>query len=70
MAVARLDPHWRYHDVRAIVLENASLRLTVLQVISSNFGSAAAASSVLLLAVFLPLLAWNLRADEKAMVLT
>jgi len=70
MAVAQVEPHWRYHDLRAIVLENASLRLTVLQVISSNFGSAAAASSLLLLAVFLPLLVWNLRAEEKAMILT
>ncbi len=40
------------------------------QVISSNFGSAAAASSLLLLVVFLPLLVWNLWAEEKAMVLT
>lgn len=30
MAVARIDPHWRYHDLRVIVLENAFLRLTVL----------------------------------------
>jgi galactose mutarotase-like enzyme len=27
---ARIDAHWRYHDVRAIVLENARVRLTVL----------------------------------------
>jgi kynurenine formamidase len=27
---ARIDPHWRYHDLSAIVLENARLRLTVL----------------------------------------
>jgi hypothetical protein len=27
---ARVDPHWRYHDLRAIVLENARLRLTIL----------------------------------------
>ena len=30
MAVARIDPHWRYHDLRAIVLENTCLRLTLL----------------------------------------
>jgi galactose mutarotase-like enzyme len=26
----RVDPHWRYHDLRALVLENARLRLTIL----------------------------------------
>jgi len=30
MAPVRIDPHWRYHDLRAIVLENARLRLTLL----------------------------------------
>lgn len=30
MAAATIDPHWRYHDLEAIVLENAQLRLTVL----------------------------------------
>src|SRR3990172_13105384 len=30
MAPARLDPHWRYRELRAIALENARLRLTVL----------------------------------------
>jgi hypothetical protein len=30
MAAAQIDPHWRYHDLRAIVLENARLRLTLL----------------------------------------
>jgi galactose mutarotase-like enzyme len=30
MAGARVDVHWRYHDLRAIVLENGRLRLTVL----------------------------------------
>lgn len=30
MSTARIDPHWRYHDLRALVIENARLRLTVL----------------------------------------
>jgi galactose mutarotase-like enzyme len=30
MAPARIDPHWHYHGLRAIVLENARLRLSVL----------------------------------------
>ena len=30
MAPVRIDPHWRYHDLTAIVLENARLRLTLL----------------------------------------
>ncbi len=30
LAAARIDPHWRYHDLRALLLENAHLRLVVL----------------------------------------
>jgi hypothetical protein len=30
MTAARIDPHWRYHDLRAVVLENPRVRLTVL----------------------------------------
>jgi galactose mutarotase-like enzyme len=30
MAPVRIDPHWRYHDLTAIVLENTRLRLTLL----------------------------------------
>jgi galactose mutarotase-like enzyme len=30
MAPARIDPHWHYHGLRAVVLENARLRLSVL----------------------------------------
>lgn len=30
MTGARIDPHWRYHDLRAVVLENGRLRVTVL----------------------------------------
>ena len=30
MPAAKIDVHWRYHDLRAIVLENAQLRLTLL----------------------------------------
>lgn len=30
MPAARVDPHWRYHDLRAVVLERARLRLSVL----------------------------------------
>jgi galactose mutarotase-like enzyme len=29
MTAARIDPHWRYHDLRAVVLENARLRVTL-----------------------------------------
>ena len=30
LARVRIDPHWHYHDLRAIVLENEHLRLVVL----------------------------------------
>jgi hypothetical protein len=30
LAPARIDPDWRYHDLRALVLEDARLRLVVL----------------------------------------
>jgi len=30
MGAARIDPNWRYHDLQALVLENARLRLTLL----------------------------------------
>ena len=30
MGAARIDPDWRYHDLQALILENARLRLTLL----------------------------------------
>lgn len=36
LARVRIDPHWHYHDIRALVLENEHLRLIVLPEIGAK----------------------------------